>query len=597
MTGDAFNEFDDALNKSKELKQKIKDLDAWHNKKKRMLEDLYKYRLMSAKSISQDQLAPDYEAIKRADEQLIKSKDKMILKERELAKAQAIAGKAFLSSSMSVVKTVVSLASWVGIAYTAVSLVYQLGKGFGWWGKEVKNVTKEIGKNYNEIDSLMSKISSIDVSKPISSQEFEELNKEIGEFNKKYGTSIDLLDESKSLSEQANKAREDSILLMNKERVIQLENARNQLFIQSIGKRYSKEQQANLDKQLKAYDDEINRIKELTKANLELANKEPDISALAKYYEKFKFDDSTYYDWRVKMNEKELEDFVSMLEEKGFKAKEISRMRVNYEKWLTDELTKEYNDWLESFSKKASNLDFGIDISGFSIANEVFNEFRKKVKEQEGIIANYYESVKFMDDEYYNYRKQQIEEEYQANIDRGILSLEQANILKQQKLDSLNDELMQSKELYQSFYGFINGLNIDFLNGFKGISSSIKNIWKSLINDLINQLIKSALLTLLANIFAPAGAGFKGVGLFGDIFGGLFGAKGFAPSPVGSGISGGDIVIPSANLRGDNNIIVDKLNEVIVTINNTSIRNKIRTIDRVELAQEVEAGNLQRSVR
>jgi hypothetical protein len=70
---------------------------------------------------------------------------------------------------------------------------------------------------------------------------------------------------------------------------------------------------------------------------------------------------------------------------------------------------------------------------------------------------------------------------------------------------------------------------------------------------------------------------------------------GFASAPTGNGISGVQTPIIGTN-RGSDGSIVDKLNEVINAINNNSLRNQIRTIDAVELAQEVDRGNNKRSV-
>ena len=154
--------------------------------------------------------------------------------------------------------------------------------------------------------------------------------------------------------------------------------------------------------------------------------------------------------------------------------------------------------------------------------------------------------------------------------------------------------------LYQQFQSSVEGMQFNFLEGWNSFTQSVLSSFKSMINQMLSQLVTSGLLTFLASLVNPASAG---IGLFGSIFGNPF--RGAEMTPVGAGNINTGVTIPNISLpnglrnNGDNGMsaVVDKLNEVINAINNNSLRNQIRTIDRIELAQEVEAGNLQRSVR
>lgn len=538
-----------------------------------------------------------------------------------------------------------SMLNWVGVALTVVTVGYQLGKSFGWWGKKVEDANKILEENKKkELErrdvykqSLQSTKDLLEINNRTVAEN-KELSRYIAILKDNYGLLIPIegerakvlkkineeLETQKSFSigigspkgqiEQQIKDLErgmrDSQAIMDKYassdryKVTFLDDAKG-WFTSSSGYR-------TLTKHGEIYVANKKKVKDLQIQIAELndqlgllgkgksGSREMDTSVLAKYYDIVKFEDSSYMNWKKKMNEKASQEYKDSLTAEGYTVEQAEAHRLQYRGVINDQLLKEHRTWLEGLEALSRSYAPSMEYPDDVVWD--VTEYENILKKRESDLASYYSSVGSLDKTYYDWKIEQIRKEaneLQISEDKRALYV-------QNKINDLDRE----SEAYQNYESIvntaINSISNTMLSYIKITTRSsgvIKNVFVNLANAVIAEI--GRIITKMLAMFAVE----RLLGAFS--FGSRIGSGGGLPLGTGEGLSGfiasspssigsnlpSTIVQPtSGGIRGNSNDIVNKLNEVISAINNNSIKGKIRTIDIVDLAKEVDRGNRQWSV-
>lgn len=356
----------------------------------------------------------------------------------------------------------------------------------------------------------------------------------------------------------------------------------------------------------KAVEDYNLKIAELRSELIELENASnnvtvdvvpKDLSALETYYNTVKFADSSYFDFKTALNTQEADEYQKLLISKGYSEQEALSFRNKYYGQKNSELLEAQRTWIEemqaisdSYAPQQQAEDITWDTS-----------WMEGMKSQKEDIAKYYETVKDLDSNYYQWKAEQIALE----VENMAISDEQKAILLEQRLDNITRET----EAYRSHAISINtvvGSITNSLVSFAQISTSnlsnVEKLWANLANAVIAD-IGRMMAKMIAMKVLQASLSF--LNPLGGVFG-MFGASGGTTIGVGiPDIVGGYASAPtlsysstgSSSSNNSNAGIINKLNEVVKAINSNSIKNKIRTIDKIELSQIVEAGDMARGVK
>jgi len=357
------------------------------------------------------------------------------------------------------------------------------------------------------------------------------------------------------------------------------------------------------------------RLDALKQEQSELLKKKYTIDAIteqeAKAYESATEEQKKSFDKRVIDNRNYYAEKTRILEEIASLETAIAGGATEEQKKLMDELIAKAKEMASSIGDVFSNVDENDSTSYFNIEfSSSLEDFEKVLAEQERKTAEYYNSVKFLDDGYYEYRKANImaqaEEWEKAGQNEVAIAEWVAEKLKEldgEKKESsttaTKDAVTGMTALYQQFQSSVQGMQFNFLEGWNSFTKSVLSSFRSMINQMISQLVTSGLLTFLASLANPTSAG---IGLFGSIFGNPF--KGAEMTPVGAGNTSTGVTIPNisspSGTRSSNDngmsAVVDKLNEVVIAVKEYGIADKIQVLGDVDIARRVERGNNRRSV-
>ncbi len=358
------------------------------------------------------------------------------------------------------------------------------------------------------------------------------------------------------------------------------------------------------------------RLDALKQEQSELLKKKDTIDAIteqeAKAYESATEEQRKHFGKRVIDNRNYFAEKTRISEEIASLETAIAGGATEEQKSLMNELIAKAKEMASSIGDVFSNIKGNDYTSSFNIEfSSSLADFEKVLAEQERRTAEYYNSVKFLDDDYYEYRKSNImaqtEEWEEAGRDEIAIAEWTAERLKELDQEKKDFSIASTREavsamtiLYQQFQISVQGMQFNFLEGWNSFTQSVLSSFKSMINQMLSQLVTSGLLTFLASLANPASAG---IGLFGSIFGNPF--RGAEMTPIGAGSINTGVSIPNISLpnglrnNGDNGMsaVVDKLNEVVMAVKEYGIAGKIQVLGDVDIARRVEAGNLQRSVR
>ena len=233
----------------------------------------------------------------------------------------------------SVASAGVTLLGYIGIAYSAYTIVKQLGKAFGWWGKEIKTNSQKLDESIEKLEEFRIAMNKVGQEK-LSLKEIESVLDNLKEFEK-YDINVDRdmlfnpdlkardayikglkdsLNDIKGTVERADLKKEFDDLLEWFDPDWKFKGKKVDLFnIDMTGGQWENEFLRNTDKFV---EDKILRLREL-KEQLDLIDKTDNIfievqtaikpttwadldtkSDLDKYYDMVKFADSNYYGWK-----------------------------------------------------------------------------------------------------------------------------------------------------------------------------------------------------------------------------------------------------------------------------------------------------------
>jgi len=346
-----------------------------------------------------------------------------------------------------------------------------------------------------------------------------------------------------------------------------------------------------------------NRIAELKQANMEMENTAPLIRKMT-LAEKQYFDQSA---WGMKFQSDNSTVIQNNLKEIASLQTKMANGNVEDQQQAMDRIIALWQEGSESLEGMFKPIDISVEAGGSLPSNE---GFLKALAEQKSALAQYYADVTFMDSEYKQLRLDgiaaQAEILREANQSEVNIAMWVAEQKKEIDADYAAYQIKKGEAttsgltaLYDNFYSQVGGMQADFLHGFDSFAKSLENAFKNMINNMLSTLLASGLLTLLSSL--ASGGIFSGVGLFGDIFGGLF--KDAGSAGIGSVATG---VVPSLNntlsfnneATGPNGggFTDNQVDKIVNAIYENSIRGKITTIDNIELSKRTEAGNLNRGV-
>jgi hypothetical protein len=236
---------------------------------------------------------------------------------------------------------------------------------------------------------------------------------------------------------------------------------------------------------------------------------------------------SKVFDESKKRIELEHEHKRNIAEIKGTSELEL----INMEKSHLEEMLKLY----EQYGKDSTELRYKIQEIQLQINNEALGLTTESIKEQisevdrameelADIIStpislpdpnaakNYYDAVKFNDDNYYNYRQDLIDDELKKLRDSGFTEIE-LELYKNERLKELNDEYFQWKwEQYEKDNEFALQMLDSVWAGFDGFfrtlfdegvtwSDRLRFIWESMgdafiqvLSDMLKEYIKSLIM-------------------------------------------------------------------------------------------------------
>jgi hypothetical protein len=373
---------------------------------------------------------------------------------------------------------------------------------------------------------------------------------------------------------------------------------------------------------------------EAQKQNTVLRNK--DITELAKYYNLVKFSDSGYFGFKMALNIKEADEYTKILKTKGYSEEEAGEERRRYLNALNENIIADAQAVSDSYKPATMSTTMSIttgSVDWEGLTGSLLENQEEALKTQEQAIEQYYNAVKFMDSDYVTYKTGLIQTQSEEMIKAGGEKVAVAQwVAEQRKVIDDNLHEYQEKHLFDSlgfmqsgfdsFYSSVKNVQLDFMNGFKGFTESLKSAWKSainsMVNEVVNQFIVSGVFKFFSFILGGPGAGAMPIGTGEGIpLGGNILSVGTSPF-IPTAITEGDTInntrevtspfIPTARTGGDSindtrevtsqgsDGIGDKIDALIKAVKESSIIGHIRVIDDIDLAKRVEGGNLQRGV-
>ncbi len=286
------------------------------------------------------------------------------------------------------------------------------------------------------------------------------------------------------------------------------------------------EEQIEIDKLRKEYEDKFKLVKKGSKEEKDLNEKlnreiaeiqdkyAKQREALEKsYYERVKFNDAGYYDWKKEQIEKEaIELFGSVEKGSDWINEQLKALDKEREELSADILSKFMGEYEAEISHLAELQQLGV-VTYDEIAKKSWEYYNalKEIVEADGIITDeereqllilekraqkaqlavnrysdiveYYNQMKFLDSGYYEWKKARIIED----VEMMQISEEQKKILADKLIAELEREQVEAQKRGNIFLNLV-GINKDdqdkIIEQYQMVSNQIQSIWSNMYANL-----------------------------------------------------------------------------------------------------------------
>jgi len=364
--------------------------------------------------------------------------------------------------------------------------------------KDIKKLKAEIKKTDKEIDQLVSRLGE-DTSLAPSN---EESNKNKG---KGKGTGKTADSKKTELDQVISEITEYRILRENKFNEEQTE-------IELLKREYT--EKLKLVAKDKAATADLAEKRDREVGEIQKKYQEEREEEEAAHYEKLKFFAVGYYDWKLEQINKEAEDPNVPAAWKDEQIEQLNREREEWDQRAIAAFEEKYNS---EMSHLAELRDLGLATYGEIAAaswdyygklkeivegdgelteaeKELLNIYLRRAQaaqlavNRESDTARYYEEVKFLDANYYEWKKARIIED----VNELKLSLDQKEMLLAERLGELYQELaeFESKGLANKIMDWLqipSGMQNTLLQQYQALASKISSVWNQLYDSLDNR--------------------------------------------------------------------------------------------------------------
>lgn len=363
---------------------------------------------------------------------------------------------------------------------------------------DIKKLKAEIKKTDKEIDQLVSRLGE-DTSLAPSN---EESNKNKG---KGKGSGKTAASKKTELDQVISEITEYRILRENKFNEEQTE-------IELLKREYT--EKLKLVAKDKAATADLSEKRDREVGEIQKKYQEEREEEEAAHYEKLKFFAVGYYDWKLEQINKEAEDPNVPAAWKDEQIEQLNREREEWDQRAIAAFEEKYNS---EMSHLAELRDLGLATYGEIAAaswdyygklkeivegdgelteaeKELLNIYLRRAQaaqlavNRESDTARYYEEVKFLDANYYEWKKARIIED----VNELKLSLDQKEMLLAERLGELYQELaeFESKGLSNKIMDWLqipSGMQNTLLQQYQALASKISSVWNQLYDSLDNR--------------------------------------------------------------------------------------------------------------
>lgn len=364
--------------------------------------------------------------------------------------------------------------------------------------KDIKKLKAEIKKTDKEIDQLVSRLGE-DTSLAPSN---EESNKNKG---KGKGSGKTAASKKTELDQVISEITEYRILRENKFNEEQTE-------IELLKREYT--EKLKLVAKDKAATADLAEKRDREVGEIQKKYQEEREEEEAAHYEKLKFFAVGYYDWKLEQINKEAEDPNVPAAWKDEQIEQLNREREEWDQRAIAAFEEKYDS---EMSHLAELRDLGLATYGEIAAaswdyygklkeivegdgelteaeKELLNIYLRRAQaaqlavNRESDTARYYEEVKFLDANYYEWKKARIIED----VNELKLSLDQKEMLLAERLGELYQELaeFESKGLSNKIMDWLqipSGMQNTLLQQYQALASKISSVWNQLYDSLDNR--------------------------------------------------------------------------------------------------------------
>ena len=363
---------------------------------------------------------------------------------------------------------------------------------------DIKKLKAEIKKTDKEIDQLVSRLGEYTSLAPSN----EESNKNKG---KGKGSGKTAASKKTELDQVISEITEYRILRENKFNEEQTE-------IELLKREYT--EKLKLVAKDKAATADLSEKRDREVGEIQKKYQEEREEEEAAHYEKLKFFAVGYYDWKLEQINKEAEDPNVPAAWKDEQIEQLNREREEWDQRAIAAFEEKYNS---EMSHLAELRDLGLATYGEIAAaswdyygklkeivegdgelteaeKELLNIYLRRAQaaqlavNRESDTARYYEEVKFLDANYYEWKKARIIED----VNELKLSLDQKEMLLAERLGELYQELaeFESKGLSNKIMDWLqipSGMQNTLLQQYQALASKISSVWNQLYDSLDNR--------------------------------------------------------------------------------------------------------------
>ena len=363
---------------------------------------------------------------------------------------------------------------------------------------DIKKLKAEIKKTDKEIDQLVSRLGEYTSLAPSN----EESNKNKG---KGKGSGKTAASKKTELDQVISEITEYRILRDNKFNEEQTE-------IELLKREYT--EKLKLVAKDKAATADLSEKRDREVGEIQKKYQEEREEEEAAHYEKLKFFAVGYYDWKLEQINKEAEDPNVPAAWKDEQIEQLNREREEWDQRAIAAFEEKYNS---EMSHLAELRDLGLATYGEIAAaswdyygklkeivegdgelteaeKELLNIYLRRAQaaqlavNRESDTARYYEEVKFLDANYYEWKKARIIED----VNELKLSLDQKEMLLAERLGELYQELaeFESKGLSNKIMDWLqipSGMQNTLLQQYQALASKISSVWNQLYDSLDNR--------------------------------------------------------------------------------------------------------------